>query len=668
MSLEVLNLPKNKQQLAQLLKEHADREEVRLSFRRMTWLVALFYMWGARRFDTFDPDSGSLTYSYLDDEGRLEFQSTEFLSAVDRIVGRLTAMDLRPLVQRVGNSLDAIRERSIAQIIGDSVVSEQQLEQVKSEYVTLFTLLGSCGVAGHMMDHPTIGLAADLEVVHPKELFPFPSLGQDYTRQLGLMRQRFLPVETLQRIFGRRIRDNLNRMEWFDQVTGDSHEAADFMEPFGGGLNLPDPGPRITGSGVVSRDDDTTSLVKTRELWVWGPRRMCLRYVVASGDYVIVDEDTSDTEVYCPVGFGRFMENGSFHGAGAFDLLFPLSREAEKLQKALFQNIRDVDQYGVLVMPHGSFNANTMLRDVGRGLRVFPWEPDPISEGFRPFSIQPFNTGDVPGRVAQFALQGLDRVNPVRDLIREKGRVDSQVGLSFLDEQVNRAMTTPTRGVQRAFGEMYRSLIHEATGQLAMSPRAMPVERLSTDLAGAVIDPRTMQVRFSDNPLPTNISRLSFGVREVNPRSEVVRKQEAVQLLQMFQGTGEMTKEDFILFALKEGLDFAMWTDEHQAAYDTVVRNVLLLFGDGEEPGEVIVTPQTSRPDMQLRVLTAFMSSPVMAVADSRVQDAFITYHDTLKGFMGMVLPEGVPNPDDEALLRQIEQANAPALMAAQGV
>jgi hypothetical protein len=376
--------------------------------------------------------------------------------------------------------------------------------------------------------------------------------------------------------------------------------------------------------------------------------------VVTSGEYVIHDEDLEGQEVYCPIGFARFMENGSFHGAGVFDLLFPLCREAERLQKSLFNNIRDIDKYGVLVLPHGSFNANTMLRDVGQGLRVFPWEPDPISEGFRPFNITPYNSGDVPGRVSAFAVQQIDRLNPIRDLIAEKGRVDSATGLQFLDEQVNRAMNTPTAGVQQAWGDCYRAVLAGSVREVVFSPKTFTVDQLTLDLAGVVVDPETMAVSFERNPLPS-LSQLSFKIKDINPRSKVARKQEALQLQQQFQ----IDPDTFMLFALKEGLDFAMWTDEHQSAYESVVRNCLLLYGDGKEPGQLILTPQTSKPEMQIRVLNSFMASPTMAVASAEVQNAFIEYHKTMLGFMGLVLPNALPNPDDVAMLGKLDQQMA---------
>lgn len=655
MATDSLKLTKDPIALARIIDQHAEREMSRLAYRRASWLVALYYMQGARHFDVFDPESGNVRYSYMDEQDKLEFQSSELLSAVDKISGRLASLDFRPLVQRVGSSLASIRQRSIAQIMLDQVVSEQQLGPIVSKFCHIYTLLGSCGITGHVAKHQSMGLTADLEVVHPMELFPFPSLGQDYTKQRGLMRQRMVSVAYLKSLFGNKIPTNKEQMEYYTIQAGETFEQSDSLENSLGSRPTYSDSRRVGGSDT----NETMEVARVREVWIRGPKETVSRYVVTSGEYVIHDEDLEGQEVYCPIGVARFMENGSFHGAGVFDLLFPLCREAEKLQKTLFKNIHDIDKYGVLVLPHGSFNANTMLRDIGDGLRVFPWEPDPISEGFKPFNITPFSSGDIPGKVSAFAVQQIDRLNPIRDLIAEKGRVDSAMGLQFLDEQVNRSMSTPTSGLQQAWGDCYRSILASTVREIVFAPQTFTVDQLTLDLAGVVVDPETMAVSFEKNPIPT-LSQLVFKFKDINPKSKVARKQEALQLQQQFQ----IDPDTFILFALKEGLDFAMWTDEHQSAYEMVVRNCLLLYGDGKAPGQVVLTPQTSKPELQLRVLMSFMASPTMSMATAEVQDAFIEYHKTLMSFMGMVPPNAMPNPDDLAMIsmldKQMQQMQGP--------
>ena len=642
MSHQKFKLPKNKRQICQVIRDHAEKEVSRLSYRRVTWLLTYYYLNGMRRFDVFDPESGNLSPHYLDEEGNLEFQSQEMLSAIDRASSRLASMDLRPKIMRTGTSLPMIRQRATAQLLADSLVSDEQIAEVSTKFAHLFTSLGSCGIQGHIVDHETIGLTADLEVIHPKEILPFPSLGQDYTKQAGLIRQRIVPLETLTEKFGNRVKNNLKDCEYYEIQVGDSledpHDSYDPEITVNPSSNQP----------YTSAEADPMTVVRIRELWIDGPRGTCSRYIICSGDYLIDDQDLSTTQTYCPIGFSRFMENGSFHGAGLFDLLFSINREMEKMLKSLFNNIRDMDRYGVVVMPQGSFNERSVLREVGNGLRMISYQPDPLNEKFSPFMISPHNAGDIPGKTAAFAKQLMQGINPIQDLIAEKGRVDSATGLQFLDEQINRAMTNPTMGVVQAFGKMYRSMVSNASRELVLKPRPIPVQAFDLNLAGSVIDFESSQISFEQNPIP-NVAHLTFAVKQINPRSEVVRKQEALQMLQ----SGLTDPDGFKQFALKEGLDFAMWIDEDQASYEQVVQNILTLYGNGTDAGQVIITPHTSRPELQLRVLSSFMSGPLMTKADPLVVDEFKKYRESLIQFMGSSLPAMVPNPDSAAMFAE---------------
>jgi len=649
MSQHQFKLPKNKVEICQVIRDHAEKEMSRLNYRRITWLLTYYYLNGMRRFDVFDPSTGHLSPHYLDEEGNMEFQSQEMLSAIDRVSARISAMDLRPKVLRTGTSLPMIRQRATAQMLADALTSDEQIAEVSTKFAHIFTALGSCGIQGHILDHPTIGLTSDLEVIHPKELFPFPSLAQDYTKQCGMIRQRLVPLETLTEKFGDRVKRNLEDCEFYEIEIGDPIEDPDETYDTGYSVNP------FNNKGYKSQSADAMTVVRIRELWIDGPRGTCSRYVICSGDYLIDDQDFSGSQMYCPVGFARFMETGTFHGAGLFDLLFSINREMEKMLKALFNNIRELDRYGVVVMPQGSFNERSILREVGNGLRMISYAPDPLNEKFSPFVISPHNAGDIPGKTAAFAKQLMQGINPVQDLIQEKGRIDSATGLQFLDEQINRAMTNPTMGVVQAFGKMYRSMVASASRELVLKPRPIPVKSLDLNLAGAVIDFDNSQISFEQNPIP-NVASLTFSVRQVNPRSEVVRKQEAMQMLQ----AGLTDPDGLKLLALKEGLDFAIWMEEDQSAYEQVVQNILTLYGNGTDPGQVILTPHTSRPEFQMRVLSSFMSSPLMMKADPLVIDEFKKYREALIQFMGASLPAMVPNPDSAAIFA--EQAARPPM------
>ena len=642
MAIDSVQLPKDKKSLARVIALHVDRELSRLSYRRSMWQLAWYYLNGYRRFDIFDPSNNKIVPHYLDKDGNLEFQSQDLISMIDRITGRLSSMDLRPKALRQGNSLAGLRERASAQLIADAVFSDHQIEEVKAQFASLFVTLGSCGITGHITDHPTIGLSADLEVVHPKELFPFPSLGVDRGKVRGLVRQRMVPLSFLKEIYGAKIEKNKKNMDVWVWEQGHNMEVPERENELG--QEYPDNQYNSSSLNYKAGKYETEmDVVKIREVWIDGPRGTCQRYIVTSGDYVIEDQDLSDVEVYCPIGVARFMDTGTFHGIGMFDLMFSLVRELERMMKSLFNNVRDIDKYGVVLMPHGTVNDRAMLRDVGKGLRYMTYSKDALmGEDFKPIVINPSNAGDAPGKVAGFARDVMRQISPLQDLIAEKGRVDSASGLQFLDEQLNRAMTNPTSGLQRAFGQMYKSTVSAATRHILIANPTLPVNKLSLDLAGAVIDAEEGTVNFRENPIP-NMSQISFAVREINPKSELARKQEAIQLLDK-----KLTDPaGFKLYALKEGLDFAMWMDEEKAAYEMIVRNILTLFGSGGDPQQIILTPHTARPDIQLRVLSSFMTGPQMAMASHQVQDSFKSFREALISFMGQTLPSMVPNPDE---------------------
>lgn len=609
------------------------------------WLLSFYYLNGYRRFDQFSPTTGQCIPHLLDENGDLEFQSMELLSHLDRVVAKLNSMDVLPFVAGNETTLERIRERSMAQILLDASINPDSINYtIKRQFNYLYASLGSCGLQGYLKDHPTVGLSTDLEVVHPRELFPFPSLGQDYTKVRGLMRQRMLPLTFLTDLFGNRIKANKDKMHWYEYIPGEN------VGMFENGMDTAAPGLIINqGAGTATGGEpgqDAIGWAKTRETWLDGTKGTCSRYIITCGDYLIHDQDLSNKEAYCPIGFSRFMDCGSFHGVGMFDLLYGINRQMEFLLKSLFNNIRNADRYGIVVLPSGAYNERNALKDATNGLKVLSVAPEPLAEGFNPFTIAPFNSGDVPGRVAQFAKNLMDGISPIQDLANEKGRIDSMGGLQFLDEKLNEPMTNPTIGVASAWGTMYRSLCCRISDQVKISPRPIPVTRLTLDLAGAVIDPKEATVSFPDNPLP-DVSRLSFSIKEASPKSKVARKEEAVSLLEK----GVTDPDAFKIFALQEGLDFAMWLGEEQPAYETAVRNCLIAFGDGETPGEIIVTPYTSRPDIQARIVMSFMGSPRIAHASPDVHDALADLLDFLKQMQGLAPIQGLtPAPDEFAM------------------
>lgn len=647
-------LPKDKKDIAMTLRSHADRSFSALSSRHITWKLAWYYCNGYRRFPEFDPIRGVLRAEMLDQNGEMEFVSQELLHYINQVAGRLQSMDVRPSVLQEGSSMDGVRSRAIASILLDSTLSHDSLVSNHEIFCWLFSCLGSAGLMGHASEDPSMGIVSEIEVVHPREILPFPFQSMDQPHHAGIMRVRWIPLEVYKETIDGRF-DWSRATLWRTSNYGDE-------PPMGSPASAPSPGyptavaePFGPTGGGLSRKDDL-EYVQVISLWIYGPRGTVKRYVESTGELVIRDAEYSMLEKYCPLAFARFMNNGTFHGCGMFDLLFYQHRYLERLQKSLHNNIIDMDSYGVLVLPQSQMQHDIVVKrhPETRGLKVAFWQPDPVQDQQRPLFVSPFNSGEAPARIAQFAREGLKIINPIQDIVAEKGRVDSATGLQMLEEQSTRALTTATTSIVNAYGMVYRSLCQQVSSLIsegggtgdggALEPaRTIPVGEISLDLAGAVIDFEKGAVSFPRNPIPS-LSRLRFSVRAVAPRSGLARKQEAVQLWKMGIERDPLA---FRMHAIRENLDYAMWLDGERGAYENSIRIILTVFGDGVTPGEVTITPYTVRPDILLRLLSGFSTGPAMAGASERVHRAILALRQTALSWAGYVLPPGVPEPEE---------------------
>ncbi len=656
-----VGLPKNKDALVQTINNHFDREFQRMQTNLTMMRVIWHYLAGARNFKVIDLQNGMVKADIYDDEGKIDFQSSDLLRAIDKVVGYMKSYDLSNKVTGEGHSLSAIKDSAVGQAISDAAFSTADIERANDEFLNIYAAYGSCGIMAHVDSNPAsgLGLTADIEVVHPSELVPFPSPGMDLSKVTGIGRQYFVPLEVLVAKLGSKVNGWVKDMYAFRVEPGEDVKALHSGEQGAWWTSE-----SLTASaGAPATSETSVVYVRLRELWLDGPRGTCSRKICVSGDKLIQDLNFEDIVAYRPVGFARFINNGTFHGAGMFHVLFGVARNLERLNKSVFQQVTDMEQFGCLVLPQGGFNVNATLKTIGKGLKVLPWEPDPMDGGQKPFMIQPVNVGDSNTRTAVYAQQYFNSINPIVDIIKEKGRVDSGSGLSFLQEQVDRAMTNPTWGVIKAYGEMYKSALAAASKVLVEQPGSLPVTRLTLELAGAKIDWETNTVMFPQNPLPS-IARLVCRPKLAQQRSRAQRKAESIEYLKL--GISDPTR--FFIKSIEESWDLPMWMDDYENAYKSFVRNALTLYNDGATPGMLVENPAFVKPELQAMLCKAFLASPKIAVASVKVQKAFIEYYNFLVQQSGRTLPDGLPyNPDDLAALLVGAQGAQDSMPPAQG-
>jgi hypothetical protein len=646
---EAPDLPKGGEDLARSVADHCIREESKNQWRWLRYLLATVYLDNYRSFGNVDPLSPRLEFNVTYKNGKMPVQLGDLLSHVNRVAGAMGAVDRLPSVIQEADTLQTIRDRSIAQILLNAVVSPAEVRATSQLFDEHLVTLGCCAMATSVVDDPVLGLTAQLEVVHPREIFPFPSLAWDSTKARGIVRQRLVPLSFLEsRILKRKMTDEeWDKCEGVIKNIGEEprEQSSDLPGPYGGGANVPKAFTSVPAP-------NTYRAVKIREVWLDGPRGTCIRYVCTSGRAVFVNEFYDDAPVYKPIHKATFFGNLSWYGAGLYDMLFSAIRENEKLVEDLIQNVREMDIFPVTVLPHGVLNERQVFKDDGRkGMKIVTAQKEPSYMGgddIRPTVIPHTNAGEVAGRVSSFIRQIIDSQVPVQDILRNKGRVDSASGLQFLDEQSSQATNSAVRSVVSCWGGIYQYIGARAAQMAVMSAKSIPLSSVTIDMAGAVIDweKGTLSFQGGVNPFP-DVTRLTFTVKSASTRSRALRKQEALELYDRKL----MTREDFILLNLKEGLDFAIEDSQYRAAYETVVRNLLSIYGDGMTPGEAWVTRNTEMPAFQLKQVNAFLASIAVRRASPAVVNELQKYRETLEGFLGQVLPEGLPDPYGNPLM-----------------
>lgn len=637
-------LPKDNEQLALTVDAHACRQSRLMTGQYVMWRLAHLYLSGYRTFTTFDTRAGRIVASpyVLSKDGKREYQSQELAKAISDTSSHLASMNAMPKVGRKSDDLANIRERAIAQTVLDSVTNQTMLEKKIDQFSYLLTALGFCGIQGDVSNHPSLGLTVEPQIVHPRELLPWPALGDDYTQEQGRLRQQMITIESLKDIFGSKLggAKALDKMEWYRAESGQV-----LADP----LAYSESDTAYDAHGSANPYNQTevakTDYARVRQLWTFGENETVQEYVVCSGRHVLHRESFRGDEVYCPVQVARFMENGTWYGQGLFATLFSIHREMEDLLHRMFQNVRDQDQHATLIVPGTQIPEKPTMYNVGDKYRVIGVQVDPMEQGFNPFSLPVNNAGDMPGRTAAYAKQMMDSLNPVDDLIRDKGRIDSAEAMEILQEEAKKKHSTPMRAIDRSLGAYHRTVLAGTLRELMKGNTELKVTRLDPDLAGVSLseDGTTITLDGERNPIPS-LSHLTYGVQDASPTNNANQKRGAMQ---MFQLTGDL--EGLILHSLREGFKLDLYMDEARAAYESVVRDILLIYNDGQTPHQVVLTPTVARPKLQLRVLAAFTASVTYRLASPQVQNEFQKYITTMKTYLGTVLSGPPGSPDDFA-------------------
>lgn len=654
-----LALPTKKRDLVDALDRELVPAETEMNMNLVGWKIIDAYLAGVRKFHIMDRWAGNVSIAWENAKGSLDLRYEEVMRLFLTEAGRYMKMDISPVARKKGESLDSLRRASIANAVLGSLAAKIPQNLLKRRVVIPFLKYGTVGL-GHYetgnQNRPDL-----VDIVPARQLRGFPAWVDGTENLCATARVRWVPIEWLAAGLKAVHRYTLKAdpwkvlkardVQWGTVPPGQSSYDRQGFEPGSVvsvtrqdllGTQISDP----EGTGWKSKKDGRP-FVQLEEIYVYDDSQQFVsRFIVKCGDLIIVDDDleSKSIEALCPLHIARHSDVGKMFASGFVSPLIPFNDQVEKMFASLFKNIAEMDMFGTLFVP-GASGIDLKRWRTGPRPKIEKFEPDPMNPSGQPFTLVPHNTGTMPARVAEIAVQQMQRLANQGPYYQGEtsGRVDSAAGLGFLFNTGNIALGLPTHGMADALSGVYARMLQTAKDRLGPGD-TIELATVDDAVAGIIIDPTTGLMELSRNPIP-NAWEVEVNVRDRTPRDRQVRKQELLELY----GAQLVSPTRFWIAALEENLDFpgadkAIWETWRKATWQ-----IVMLFRDGETPGPLILGEHTQNPDIQLMAVQQFMNKIEFSLASERVRTEFERWKESLEILAGQSFPVGLGSPEEVA-------------------
>ena len=642
-----LIIPADDDQAASVVKGWIEKGKQLRNPVAVRWWVNYWYLKGCRNFTNINYGNGTVQVSYLDESGTLKFQYEEIVSKYQTQLGRLMALNLSPAIKPKGISLDGLRKSSIAQASLDAAFPDDKVLQLKMRLLPPLLQYGTVGLGVWVEDEDSIGI----ETIPPWELLPIPADVASVGEARGLMRTRWVPVDWVKGLLmtpGAKAK-TYKEVETITVPSGQipSQVSSKFqgtIASFGVGENLYISSRKSSNVSAPKKKDETTmDIAEFTEIWTETSDGYLDQYQIFVGGKRLYTADHANEKIHMPVRIVTAIEVGGFWGRSYTDLLIPINTEVEYMIGKVFQNIQEWDLYGLLMWPT-SLGVNVEATRGVDGIKRIGYEPDYSVPDTKPFNISPANAGLMPARAMEIGLSLMDRIaNQPTELLsgNAPGRVDSSAGIGLLYEMSGVPLSPTARNIAAAVSGCYKAILGIIRG-LWKDDKIVDISHLDDSLAGIMFDSATGAMRLTENAIP-HPDEITITVASEIPKSDEQQKMELNEALKMLV----ITPFEYRTEVRKRGLSLPVGNEVEWQNYRRAMMENLILFGDGKQPGQVVVSERDLHP-VHLQVLSAFMARPEFYLASSAVRNAFGDHYDMHEAGMGK-LPEGMPNMEQAA-------------------
>jgi len=647
-------LPKDKAQREETIATMVSRGRALRNPHSVRWWIVNCYLQGLREFSAIDYEAGTVSVAYMNESGVLKFRYDEIVSQYLTQLGRLLGINLAPKTKMKGISLDGLRKASVAQVVLDSAITKDKIDEFTAALCPAVLMYGLAGV-GLWIEGPD---SQGLEVIDPWELLPVPVDASGPNSLRGLMRVRPVPVDWLKSLAispGERSQF-YTTLEDMKISRGNMPTAFDtlgdgVMSGMGGSggffiRTTTDKGTARWKNKGKNKDETQVPVTMLVEIWTETSDGYLADYGVYAGMTKFKElykEDHTALKYPMPVRVVRGIPTGSFWGRSYVDMLIPLNNEIEYAMSSLFQAVADFDLYGFQLWPTTLGEPAEAERGQD-GIKRIRYEPDYTCPDIKPENIQPTKLTAPMIQAVTLASNLLDKLaNQPRELLSgdAPGRMDSQPGLSFLFEASSIPISPTAKSMARGAAGVYRALLRILKDKWT-NGKVISLSNLDDSLAGIVVNSSSGEMELGANSIPYP-DEIEITVASELPVSLAQMRGELKEAL----AQQRITIDEFNQMARIQGLDLPVGDELGWQSYRRAMMENIILFGDGQMPGEVIVS-MFDVPRIHEQVLLTFMARPEFYLGSPQVREAFVKHLNEHRMNRGQQ-PDQLPYAEDAA-------------------
>lgn len=660
-----LDLPSSKSTTGAIdLVDALDRElspaEMEMNVHLTTWKIVDAYLAGVRHFRVMDRWSGNVAIAWENAKGDLDLRYEDIVRVYMTEAGRYIKMDISPIAGKKGESLDALRKASIGNATLQALAAKMPIAKLKRRLIVPFLKYGTVG-----LNHYETGNADMpdmIEVVPGRQLRGFPAFVDGVDQLYAIGRCRWVPmawlVKRMKDVHQKNLReDPYSQMKAIDVPWGSTPPGLSTYDAYG--LT---PGSTVTvrkgdllGTQISNPDHEggkkydrwARPYVQLEEIYIYDDsQEFVARRIIKAGDVILVDENFEEKglRVLCPLHVARHTDIGKMFARGFVAPLIPFNDQIEKMLASLFKNVQEMDMFGTLFVSSG-MGIDLKRWRTGPRPKIEKYDPDPLNATAQPMQLTPKNSGMMPAKIAEIALDQLNRLANQGPYYQGEtsGRVDSAAGLGFLFNAGNIALGLPTHGLADALAGVYSRMLQVAKDRLGPGD-TIELATIDDAIAGIIIDPNSGRMELASNPIP-EAWEIEVNIKDRLPRDREIRKQELQELFQMQL----VDPTRFWIAALEENLDFPGANKEIWETWRKVTWQIIVLFRDGKTPGPLEIGEHTQNADIQLMAVQQFMNKIEFSLAEPEVRAVFEEWKMNLEVLAGKNFPAGLGNPEDIA-------------------